>query len=49
MSGLTQERFSEMPKGESSSWLEGISELTKSEGNTVSGSTSRELKDALDI
>ena len=32
MSGLTQERYSEMPEGESGSWLEGISELTKSEG-----------------
>ena len=32
MSGLTQERCSEMPKGESGSWLESISELTKSEG-----------------
>ena len=32
MSGLTQEWFSEMPEGESGSWLEGISELTKSEG-----------------
>ena len=32
MSGLTQERCSEMPEGESGSWLEGISELTKSEG-----------------
>ena len=31
MSGLTQERCSEMPEGESGSWLEGISELTKSE------------------
>ena len=31
MSGLTQERYSEMPEGESGSWLEGISELTKSE------------------
>ena len=31
MSGLTQERCSEMPMGESGSWLEGISELTKSE------------------
>ena len=35
-SGLTQERCSEMPEGESGSWLEGISELTKSEGNTGS-------------
>ena len=32
MSGLTQRRCSEMPRGESGSWLEGISELTKSEG-----------------
>ena len=32
MSGLTQERCSEMPEGESGSWLEGISELTKSGG-----------------
>ena len=32
MSGLTQERCSEMSGGESDSWLEGISELTKSEG-----------------
>ena len=31
MLGLTQERYSEMPEGESSSWLKGISELTKSE------------------
>ena len=31
MSGLTQEWCSEMPEGESGSWLEGISELTKSE------------------
>ena len=31
MSGLTQERCSEMLEGESGSWLEGISELTKSE------------------
>ena len=31
MSGLTQERCSEIPEGESGSWLEGISELTKSE------------------
>ena len=31
MLGLTEERCNEMPKGESSSWLEGISELTKSE------------------
>ena len=31
-SGLTQEWCSEMPEGKSSSWLEGISELTKSEG-----------------
>ena len=30
MSGLTQRWYSKMPKGESSSWLEGISELTKS-------------------
>ena len=30
MSGLTQEWCSEMPEGESGSWLEGISELTKS-------------------
>ena len=29
-SGSTQERCSEVPEGESSSWLEGISELTKS-------------------
>ena len=27
MSGLTQERYSEMPEGESGSWLEGISEI----------------------
>ena len=32
MSGLTQEWCSEMPEGENGSWLEGISELTKSEG-----------------
>ena len=32
MLGLTQERYSEMPEGESGSWLEGISELTKSGG-----------------
>ena len=32
MSGSTQERCSEMSGGESNSWLEGISELTKSEG-----------------
>ena len=32
MSGLTQERCSEVPEGESGSWLEGISELTKSGG-----------------
>ena len=32
MLGLTQERYSKMPEGESGSWLEGISELTKSEG-----------------
>ena len=32
MSGLTQERCNEMPESESGSWLEGISELTKSEG-----------------
>ena len=30
MLGLTQRRCSEMPEGESGSWLEGISELTKS-------------------
>ena len=29
-SGLTQERYSKMPEDESGSWLEGISELTKS-------------------
>ena len=32
MSGLTQEWCSEMPEGEGGSWLEGISELSKSEG-----------------
>ena len=32
MSGSTQRRYSEMSGGESNSWLEGISELTKSEG-----------------
>ena len=30
MSGLTQERYSKMPEGESGSQLKGISELTKS-------------------
>ena len=30
MLGLTQERCSKMPEGKSGSWLEGISELTKS-------------------
>ena len=29
-SGLTQERCSEMPESKSGSWLEGISEFTKS-------------------
>ena len=32
MLGLTQRWYSEMPKGKSGSWLEGISELTKSGG-----------------
>ena len=30
MSGSTQRRCSEMSRGESDSWLKGISELTKS-------------------